>query len=179
MTIRRLVSLSCLALLSTPACSEPTPQQATPACQPATSKAPRRTARYSVAPTVAPRIAKRTLGPATLPPAGARDPFAGPSAERPPIVRQLSCSGDVALRKHAVDELELTGIVGRGGGRLAMLRVRSSGKSATVRRGQRLGSSCLRIKAIHADRIIVEVSRQVDTADRRAEHVIALRKLGA
>jgi Tfp pilus assembly protein PilP len=124
------------------------------------------------------KAAPEARAKATPPAAGDRDPFARPSLERPPVT-QLRCEGHVALREHGLSELELTAVVSGDSTRaLAMLRVRGGNKTATVKRGQRVGKSCLRVKSIHKDRVVLEVQRAVDAEQRRADHVIALRPTG-
>lgn len=124
---------------------------------------------------LAKRAVKRPLKRVVMPAPGDRDPFARPGLDKPPITR-LRCEGHVALREHGLGELELTAVVSGDSTRaLAMLRVKGGGKTATVKRGQRIGKGCLRVKSIHTDRVVLEVQRTVDASDQRADHVIPLR----
>lgn len=121
----------------------------------------------------APKSARKAEPPGP----GDRDPFNRPKGVKPPVAA-IDCQGKVVLRDHAISELQLTGVV-VGATQAAMLRVGSSGVSGVVHRGERLGKSCSRVKAIHRDRIVLELRRKVDDKSTSAEQVLKLtRKAG-
>lgn len=102
--------------------------------------------------------------------ATSRDPFRCLLRRDPPLAPGPPCQGK--LVSYGLDELQLTGIVGGGARSRAMFRPSSSSVSTTVRRGDRIGKTCSRIKAILRDRVIVTI--RVRGSDKEAERVIAL-----